>query len=116
METNQRKRGILLNGFPLSAFGNPSQLTAKFRRLTLSQLREVLQSVDEIISYIRHAATVELISRAVGRQLQPSNGVYNYVDGDIIIVAVLTTPSRGQEVTQLTEEDIAIYEVTVRFE
>jgi len=112
MVSNQiRRRMILLNAFPISAF-RANRLVVEFRRITLQELRN-LSNDNEIINYIRHPATVNIISQALGRQLEPNSGIYSYSQGDIVVIVVLNQSQRGQEVQQVQPEDLLLYQLTV---
>ena len=63
-------------------------------------------------SYIRHPATVELISRYVPIS-NPNSGLYAWKPGDTIVVVTLRSPVRGAEVTELKEEDLDLRIVEV---
>ena len=65
--------------------------------------------------YIRHPATIAAL-RSFGAPLSeaPSTGLYQYTDGDIIIVVTLRQPQRGVEVQQVRPEDLEAWEVRVR--
>jgi hypothetical protein len=112
METNQNRRIILLNAFPLSAFP-ARRLVVEFRRITLQELRELSNSGADVINYIRHPSTVSIVAQALGRQLEPFSGTYSYSQGDIVVIAVLNQPQRGQEVQQVQPEDLLLYQLTV---
>jgi hypothetical protein len=95
-------------------FKNPERMVVEFRRLTPQQLRELTESAVDVISYIRHPATANLVSNIVGRVLEPNNSNYIYRDGDIVVIVTLVAPQRGQEATSVREEDIVIYQATIR--
>ena len=86
------------------------EATVRFRRLNIEEVRELLRG--EVVSYIRHAATVQVIQELVNRQIQPNNGIYVYEPNDTIIMVVLTTPQRGQEVVPRLE-DLSFFLVEV---
>jgi hypothetical protein len=107
------KRVVLLNAFPLSAF--PKQLfSVVFRRVTLSELAEDCQGA-EVANYIRHPATVELLSKALNRKLEPSAGLYKFDEerDKAIYVISLKAPQRGAEVAAVKPEDLDIVRARV---
>jgi hypothetical protein len=107
------KRVVLLNAFPLSAF--PMNLfSVVFRRVTLSELSADCQGA-EVVNYIRHPATVELLSKELGRKLEPSAGLYKFDEArdKAIYVITLKQPQRGAEVTTIKPEDLDIVRARV---
>jgi hypothetical protein len=107
------RRVVLLNAFPLSAF--PTQrFTAVFERVSLPQLVEAAKQAS-IVNYIRHPATVQAISRALGHELRPESGFYAYRPGDVVyIVTLRQLPARGAEVTTVKLEELDIVRVEVK--
>ena len=69
----------------------------------------------EIVHFIRHPATVQLL-RDLGAPIPeaPNTGLYQYADGDVLIVVTLKSPQRGGEVQQVRPEDLEAWEVRVR--
>ncbi len=110
MVSNQRL--ILTNAFSVSMLQNPRRATVEFRRLSVQELRELVQNGRNIEHYIRHTSTVELLQRLLGVQLPPAGNIYVYRPGDIVVMITLVTPQRGQDVT-VREEDVVIYRVIV---
>jgi len=90
----------------------PERAVIEFRRLTLEETLRLLQEGNTVEHYIRHQATVQLL-QSLGIQLGTPGNVYIYRPGDVIIMAVLAAPQRGQEVTRLQPEDLVFYLVTV---
>jgi hypothetical protein len=109
MSSNQRK--ILVNAFSVSMLNFSREATVRFRRLSIEELRSLL-SEGEIISYIRHVSTAQILQELVNRQIQPNNGIYTYKSGDVVIMVVLNVPARGQEVVP-KPEDLSFYLVEV---
>jgi hypothetical protein len=100
----------LVNAFATAMFGNPQRLQVEFRRLTIEELQQLAQNAN-IVSYIRHQGTTQLLSQLLGREIPVNGGLYTY-RGERIIMIVLQAPQRGAEV-QPRLEDLAIYEVIV---
>jgi hypothetical protein len=73
-----------------------------------------LQEGFQLIHYIRHVATIQAL-RSVGISLseQPNAGLYTYQPGDIIAVVSLKNPVRGQEVLQVSPQDLEAWIVAV---
>jgi hypothetical protein len=105
-------RIIFLNSFPLNAF--PFQrFTAAFERISLTELVMGCDGV-EVVNYIRHPATVQALSTALGRELKPSAELYNYQLGDVIYVIALKQPQRGVEATSVKPEELDVVRVEVK--
>jgi hypothetical protein len=67
-----------------------------------------------IIHFIRHATTLNLLRTLIpSLPSEPNAGLYNWREGDIIIVVTLNAPSRGTEVQQIRLEDLAVWLVEV---
>jgi len=101
-------RVIILNGFPVSAMMKGAhQASFYFERISLQELKRRLNEAREqgipIISYVRHQATANLIG------IPPSSGNYEYKRGDVIYIIVLSTPQRGAEVTEISEDDVEVF-------
>jgi hypothetical protein len=107
------KRLVLLNAFPVSAFQFDS-FTAHFRRASLAELAAESKNA-EVVSYIRHPATVAALSRVLPHELKPEAGFYSYRAGDVIYVATLRQlPARGVEVATVKQEDLDIVKVEIK--
>ena len=64
------------------------------------------------MNYIRHPSTVRILNEVLGLDLQPSSELYQYQQGDIVIVVGLRRPVRGQEVeVTVNDLDIAIISI-----
>ena len=105
-------RYVFLNGLPLNALPNRS-LVLKVSPIKPEVLKQLADMMEPKISYIRHPSTVNLLNRLFNLNLQPSSELYKYQDGDVLFVVTLKKPVRGQEVENLTENDIEIYQVEV---
>ncbi len=116
-EQGPARRAVFLNAAPLNALPR--------RHLQLDILPVSLQDLAwwvqrrlaegwQLIHYIRHSATVETL-RAVGIPLdpQPNAGLYQYAPGDVLVIVTLRTPQRGQEVTQVSPQDLEAWIVAV---
>jgi hypothetical protein len=107
----KKKRLVIVNGFSPSMLNNRS-FVVRFKRINnVEEVRNI--QAQEIINFVRHPATVQVLSQILGQQLVPSNATYTYQEGDTIILVTLGTPQRGQEVTAIKLEDLVIYEVSV---
>jgi hypothetical protein len=105
-------RVVLLNAFPVSAV-EYSTFTALFKRVAVEELVEDVRRASEVVSYIRHPATVQLLSKLLGIALAPSAELYRYREHDLVYVITLKTPTRGQEVTEVKPEDLDVVRVVV---
>jgi hypothetical protein len=105
-------RLVLLNALPLNAFTG-TRFTITVERVDIETLRTAVREAETVECYIRHNATVSMLSTVLGKQLQPSSSLYRYNDGDILYVITLKTPQRGQELTNITQDDIEIFKVAV---
>ena len=113
-----RGRIVFLNALPLNALPR-SHLrldilpVANLNELTRWTQRR-LQEGYEVVHFIRHPATIAAL-RAVGIPLseQPSSGLYQYAHGDVIVVVTLRAPQRGQEVQQVSPQDLEVWIITV---
>jgi len=110
MVSNQNLPTVLVNGISTSMFGHPQCLTIELRRLSIEELRELLQG--NVVSFIRHQSTVQVLSQLAQRQIEINNGIYMY-RGERIVLVVLQVPQRGQE-TSVKLEDLTFYEVVVK--
>jgi len=65
--------------------------------------------------YIRHPATIAAL-RGLGAPIdeRPSSGLYQWQEGDVVVVVTLRQPQRGQEAAQVRPEDLEAWEVRVR--
>jgi hypothetical protein len=63
----------------------------------------------EVVHYIRHPATIAAL-RSLGVPIdeRPSAGLYQYANGDIMVVVTLRQPQRGQETQHVGPEDLDI--------
>jgi len=110
-------RIVLLNSLPLSIFKRDVTIYAKPITLDvmLSEIAEKRMRYNaEIVSYIRHPATIELLNKylqRIGVKLEPSSGLYEFTETDDIYVVILKKPIRGQEATEIAEKDIVVWNV-----
>jgi len=113
-----RGRIIILNALPLNALPRAPHLRLDILPVSISDLavwtQRRLQEGYEIVHYIRHQATISAL-RAAGIPLSetPNAGLYQYQHGDILVVATLRNPPRGQEVQQLDINDLESWIVMV---
>lgn len=112
------ERIILLNALPLNSFLYSNFNIAVKRLDNLQELKKRIERIDEtketVVNFIRHPATVKLLSSALGIQLDPMPMLYQYFPGDRIFVITLSQfQERGKEKEQLSENDILIYEVDI---
>jgi len=107
-------RYIFLNALPLQALNitKPTKLlVTPVKPSSLKQLIPLMRG--KIENYIRHPATVQLINKLFGLDLQPSSQLYSYSSGDVIYVFTLKKPIRGKEIDHVSEDDVVIYRVEI---
>lgn len=109
-------RVVFLPPVPLNAIPGQDILLIVKRR----PLEEVKKTIDALVRqgariecYIRHESTVRVLNQALGLDLKPSNALYRYQEGDVLIVVGLKKPVRGQEVADVTIDDLDIAIVSV---
>ena len=102
-----KTRVVFLNALPLNAIPYNS-FTIACWRVGFDVLR--IHVVDSVVeSYIRHEATLRLVSSVLGVDLKPSSGLYSYRPGDALAVVTLKKPARGQEVAEVKPEDLDVH-------
>ena len=110
------KRIVFLNALPLNSLPK-RHVHLDVIPVSLKELaRWVSRRLDEgyqLEHYIRHESTIQVL-RIIGIPLAegPNAGIYQYRHGDILVVATLRNPVRGQEV-QVRPEDLEVWVVTV---
>jgi hypothetical protein len=111
-----RNRLVLLNALPLNAI-QLDHFCIDVRRETIDDLRYYINKAKsinaEIISYIRHEATVNLLNQVLGLSLRPESGLYQWREGDELIIITLKKPIRGQEATEVKIEDLEFFYVYI---
>jgi len=101
-----KPRMVFLNALPLNAIPYNSFVVI-CRRVRLEALRDLV--ADSVVeSYIRHEATLKVVSSVLGVDLKPSSGLYSYIPGDALAVITLKKPVRGQEVVEVKQEDLDV--------
>ena len=114
-----RGRIVVLNALPLNALPRrPLNMIVEPIMNIVSAARwlgHMARQGYEVVHYVRHPATIQLL-RDLGAPLPetPNAGLYQYADGDIIIVVTLRQPQRGAEVQALNLGDLEVWEVRVR--
>ena len=106
-------RYVFLNALPLNALRIEGIARLVVTRVDPKVLKQLVPLMKRTVSFIRHASTVRLLNRVFGLELQPSNGFYEYEDGDVLMVVTLRRPRRGIDVFDLSIDDIEIYMVEV---
>jgi len=110
--TGEKMRYIFLNALPLNALPR-KPLELKITPVKLEVLKQLVPLMKNIENYIRHQSTITLLNKLLGLQLEPSNKLYSYQEGDIIYVITLNKPTRGIEIKEVCENDITIWQVEV---
>ncbi|GAB6944194.1 hypothetical protein [Vulcanisaeta sp. JCM 14467] len=103
-------RLVILNALPLNAFG-AGEFMLRVRRVGFGELPALAGAHGSVIHYVRHRATVSLLSKYL--PLNPSLNPDKYEVGDTLLVVVLKSPQRGQEVDTLTEGDVELFLVSL---
>ena len=112
------KRVVLLNALPLSAIPY-ERFAIQVNRLSPDTFEySILEDVErgyEIVSYIRHKATVDLLSKMLNVEIKVSSELYKYQESDLIYVITLKPEKiqRGQEVSDLKPDDLMYYYVAI---
>jgi hypothetical protein len=110
-ERPARGRVVVLNALPLNSL---PKMHLQLDVLPAGSIHELalwvqrrLQEGFQLIHYIRHVATIQAL-RSAGIPLSeaPNTGLYAYQPGDIIVVVSLRAPVRGQEVLQVSPQDL----------
>jgi hypothetical protein len=104
------KRVVLVGGVAPSMF-NQNELTMYYRRISLDELRDLVKDAN-VVNYVRHESTVKFLSQALNRSLQPNPGLYQWGEGDDLVIVGLKKPIRGQEM-QVTADDLDLVLVRV---
>ena len=108
---------MFLNAMPLNSLPR-RHLQLDVLHVSIGELAQWvqrrLQEGWRLVHYIRHPATIAAL-RAAGIPLseQPNAGLYVYQPGDVIVVVTLRNPLRGQEVSQVSPQDLESWIVTV---
>jgi hypothetical protein len=108
---NKTRRLVILNGLPLSAIPY-SDFTLEVRRIGLGELAELASSAREVRHYVRHPATVEVLSSVTGIDMKPVAENYAYSEGDTLVVVTVRNLARGQEM-KVRPEDLDVFLVKV---
>jgi Domain of unknown function (DUF1874). len=77
-------------------FSQYSELTIWYKRITPEELVELAKNA-EVVNFVRHESTVKLLSSILGRDLTPNAGLYQWQEGDELVIVGLKRPVRGQE-------------------
>jgi len=113
-----RGRIVMLNALPLNALPR-SHLRLDILPVNIVELghwlHKRLAEGYRLVHFIRHEATLRALRRELGipLPLEPNSGLYQYQNGDVLVVVTLRNPPRGQEVAQVNVSDLEIWIVTV---
>jgi len=99
-------RIVFLNALPLNAI--PLNTFMIYCTRDMDRIRFFVDAASEIESYIRHEATVKLVSELFKINLKQSSGLYTYQRDDKLIVVTLKRPTRGVEMETVKPEDLDI--------
>jgi hypothetical protein len=110
-------RMVLLNALPLNSLPR-RRVRLDIEPIQIAHLadwmqRKLLEGYT-VEHYIRHASTIQVLRRDLGIMLSEANaGLYEFRQGDVLVVISLKTPQRGQEVQQLGIQDLEAWVVVV---
>jgi hypothetical protein len=116
-EQGPARRVVFLNAMPLNSLPR-RHLALDVLPVSIADLTQWvqrrLQEGWQLVHFIRHSATIQAL-RSVGIPLseQPNAGLYTYRNGDIMVVVTLRSPARGQEVQQISPQDLEMWIVSV---
>jgi hypothetical protein len=108
---------VFLGALPLNALPyrmlNLSVMPVTLRDLTTWVNRRISEGY-RLTHYIRHAGTITVL-KALGIPLddKPSAGLYKYQDGDVLVVVSLKAPPRGQDVAEVSPQDLEAWLVHI---
>ena len=106
-----KSRLVFVPPLPLNAI-KKSTFVMLVQRRSIEFIKILIDYAKEqkmpIECYIRHESTVKLLNEVLGLDLKPSNALYEYRDGDILVMVGLKKPVRGAEVTDVKLEDLDI--------
>ena len=111
-----RGRVVVLNALPLNALPR-RHMQLDVMPIGINDLASWVQrrlaEGFQLIHYIRHSATIQALRSAGIPLSEPNAGLYAYQPGDIIATVTLRMPQRGQEVAQVSPQDLEAWIVTV---
>ena len=101
---------VFLSALPLNALPrrvlNLSVMPVALRDLVTWVGRRISEGY-RLTHYIRHVGTIATL-RALGIPLDehPNADLYRYRDGDILVIVSLKAPPRGQDVAEVSPQDL----------
>ena len=109
-------RVVFLNALPLNAF-TAKDFTITVHRVDVDLMRKWIKFFKkynvECKCFVRHQSTIDIINKEFDLMLEPSSDVYNYEDGDKLIIVTLRNVQRGREVQINDINDLEFYCVTI---
>jgi hypothetical protein len=109
----ERARLVFLNALPLNSISLSRFCVEVKRIIDVEFLRFIVREAKsinaEIINFIRHEATVKLLNQLFNLDLKPESGLYQWRKGDELIIVTLKKPIRGQEIQELTLDDLDLF-------
>lgn len=116
-----KARIILLNALPLNSFAIAKELTMRIRFYTYNEFVERIEDIKRLYkslninieceNFIRHTTTKSTLSEILTSLSCADKQVYSYVPGDFIFIATLKQAVRGQEVSEITTNDLLFAEL-----
>ena len=105
-------RIVLVGGLAPSMFGY-KELLIRYKKISTEELKELAKDA-EVINFIRHESTVRLLSQVLNRELVPNTGLYQWREGDELVIIGLRRPARGQEVEVKADDlDLVLCKIEV---
>ena len=110
-------RVVILNAMPMNALP-PKHLRLETLPVAPNEfvewVKRRLEGGWRVIHYVRHVGTIQALrSAGVPINEAPETGLYKYREGDVMAVVTLKNPTRGQEQTAVTLDDLAVWLVWV---
>jgi len=108
-----RFRCVLLNALPLNSFPDEfEEFSIVVRKISIDYMKRYLETYcHEVVSFIRHEATVKVLSEVLETEIKQSSELYRYHSLDSIFVVTLRNPVRGQEKKDIKAEDLYIFRI-----
>ena len=117
---NMKARIILLNALPLNSVAIAKELTMRIRFYTYDEFVKRIEDIKRLYksninieceNFIRHPSTKSTLSEILTSLCCADKQVYSYVPGDFIFIITLKQAVRGQEVSEITTNDLLFAEL-----
>ncbi len=108
----KRTRLVFLNALPLNSI-SLNRFYIDVRRIDIETMNYIVKKAkstdSEILNYIRHESTIRLINSLFGLNLSINPGLYQWQEGDELLIITLKKPVRGQEAVEVTIDDLDMF-------